>query len=44
MEKLFQSNAIDVWFTPIQMKKNRPATQLSVLANSSDIDEISRIM
>ena len=44
MEKLFQSNAIDVWFTPIQMKKNRPATQLSVLANSSDLDEISRIM
>ena len=26
------------------MKKNRPATQLSVLANSSDLDEISRIM
>ena len=44
MEKLFQSNAIDVWFTPIQMKKNRPATQLSVIVNSSDLDEISRII
>ena len=44
MEKLFQSNAIDVWFTPIQMKKNRPATQLSVMVNSSDLDKISRII
>ena len=44
MEKLFKSKAIDVWFTPIQMKKNRPATQLSVIANSSDLDDISRII
>jgi pyridinium-3,5-bisthiocarboxylic acid mononucleotide nickel chelatase len=32
MEKLFNMQAIDVWFTPIQMKKNRPAVMLSVLA------------
>ena len=32
MERLFQSGALDVWFTPIQMKKNRPATMLSILA------------
>lgn len=32
MEKLFSQEAADVWFTPIQMKKNRPATMLSVLA------------
>jgi uncharacterized protein (TIGR00299 family) protein len=32
MEKLFEEKAIDVWFTPIQMKKNRPAVMLSILA------------
>lgn len=31
MEQLFSAGALDVWFTPIQMKKNRPATQLSLL-------------
>ncbi|HXZ94614.1 MAG TPA: nickel pincer cofactor biosynthesis protein LarC [Dehalococcoidia bacterium] len=33
MEKLFAMQALDVWFTPIQMKKNRPAVMLSVLAS-----------
>ena len=32
MEKLFTMQAVDVWFTPVQMKKNRPAVMLSVLA------------
>lgn len=31
MEKLLAIKAADVWFTPIQMKKNRPAIMLSVL-------------
>lgn len=30
-EKLLQHGALDVWFTPIQMKKNRPAVALSVI-------------
>ena len=35
MEKLFKQGALDVWMTPIQMKKNRPAIMLSVLSPSN---------
>ncbi|MXZ89855.1 MAG: nickel pincer cofactor biosynthesis protein LarC [Chloroflexi bacterium] len=31
MEQLFNAGALDVWHTPIQMKKNRPAILLSAL-------------
>lgn len=30
-ERLFNLGALDVWYTPIQMKKNRPGTVLSAL-------------
>ena len=33
-EKLFLLGARDVWFTPIQMKKNRPGTMLSAIVSS----------
>lgn len=36
-ERLFELGAKDVWFTPIQMKKNRPATMLSAII-SSDLE------
>ena len=31
MERAFDLGAFDCWFTPIQMKKNRPATMISIL-------------
>ncbi len=33
-ERLFAAGALDVWWTPIQMKKSRPATKVSVIAPS----------
>ena len=36
MEKALETGALDVWFTAIQMKKNRPATKVSVLCFPAD--------
>jgi uncharacterized protein (DUF111 family) len=44
MERLFAAEALDVWFTPIQMKKNRPAVMLSVLCEENTRDEIAQII
>lgn len=43
-ERLFDSGALDVWLTPISMKKMRPAFMLSVMAASGDIDKLSEII
>jgi uncharacterized protein (TIGR00299 family) protein len=44
MEKLFKIGALDVWLTPIQMKKNRPAVTLSVLAPVALQEEVEKII
>ena len=33
MERAFEIGCFDCWFTPIQMKKNRPATMISILCH-----------
>ena len=37
MERLQAEGALDVWFTPIQMKKNRPAVTLSLLVATREL-------
>ncbi|NSW52841.1 MAG: nickel pincer cofactor biosynthesis protein LarC [Anaerolineae bacterium] len=44
MEKLFTAGALDVFSTPIQMKKNRPAVQFSIIAKRQDEHHLAEIM
>lgn len=44
MERLFDAGALDVYLTPIQMKKNRPATLLSVICEPGLIETLSGII
>jgi uncharacterized protein (TIGR00299 family) protein len=44
MERLLEAGALDVYYTPIQMKKNRPAYMLSVIGKAEDEDRLSGII
>jgi uncharacterized protein (TIGR00299 family) protein len=44
MERAFEQGALDVFFTPIFMKKNRPAMRLTVLTPGSDMENISQLV
>ena len=44
MNHLLAAGALDVYFTPIQMKKNRPATMLSVIARQADEAALARLI
>jgi len=44
MECLLSAGALDVWFTPIQMKKNRPASKLSVLARPDLAADLAHLL
>ena len=44
MERVFESGALDCWFTPIQMKKNRPATLVSILCDSDKKEILAELL
>ncbi|HXE95999.1 MAG TPA: nickel pincer cofactor biosynthesis protein LarC [Dongiaceae bacterium] len=41
MERLFEEGALDVFFTPIQMKKNRPGVMVSFLCRPEQLDRLA---
>lgn len=43
-ERLLAAGAADVWFTPIQMKKNRPAVMLSALCRPELEGEVAALL
>lgn len=42
--RLFEAGALDVFLTPVQMKKSRPGTVLSVLAPPEKVDGLSKVI
>ena len=44
MERLFAAGALDVFLTPIQMKKNRPGTLLSVICDPTGTEAIAAVI
>ncbi len=44
MERLFEAGALDVYLTPVIMKKCRPGTLLSVICEATLIDAVSTVI
>ena len=44
MERLFEAGALDVFFTPIQMKKNRPGTLLGVIGRPERASALAEVV
>jgi uncharacterized protein (DUF111 family) len=44
MERLFAAGALDVFLTPIQMKKNRPGTLLSVICDPVSAESLAAVV
>jgi len=44
IERTFEAGALDVWTTPIGMKKGRPAIMISALAERGEMDGVARAL
>lgn len=44
LERALELGALDAWHTPVQMKKSRPAVELSILCNASQLAQLSNLI
>lgn len=44
MDELFAAGARDVYYTPIYMKKNRPAVQINIICREADIEQLQNVL
>lgn len=44
MERAFELGALDCFFTPVQMKKNRPGVLISILCQPEESEELSHLL
>jgi uncharacterized protein (TIGR00299 family) protein len=44
MERLFAAGALDVTFSPLQMKKNRPGVKVTVLCSPENLETLGRLV
>jgi len=44
MERLFEAGALEVFYTPIQMKKSRPGTMVKIICPEMRIEAVSEVI
>ncbi|HWM90607.1 MAG TPA: nickel pincer cofactor biosynthesis protein LarC [Thermoanaerobaculia bacterium] len=44
MERLLEAGALDVYFTPVQMKKNRPGTLITLLCRRHQLEALAGVL
>lgn len=44
MERLLEAGALDVYFTPVQMKKNRPGTLITMLCRRQQLEALAAVL